>query len=324
MQGIKKKSNLTIGVTTIAFSSNEVLVSYLTSIGFKEVKVNKEGRRFSRAELITFLKDCDIAIVGLDTIDSELLLHLPKLKVISKYGVGLDNIDINACDKNGIEILHKKGVNRRSVSEMALGFMLGLSRNLYYTSNLLKNGQWKKNGGRLLTDKKIGIIGVGNIGKDLISLLKPFSCDIYAHDIIDQKSYYRQNDITLTDPEFIFRNVDILTIHTPLTESTVNMVNRQTLSMMRPTSFLINTARAAIVNQMDLKWALQNNIIAGAAIDVYDTEPPTDAELLTLPNLINTPHIGGNAKEAVEAMGFSAIDNIIDQEFRLFSNPGSF
>jgi phosphoglycerate dehydrogenase-like enzyme len=305
-------NNLVVGVTTVAFSKNETLIAQLQDIGFKKVHTNVNGKRFSKSELISILSKCDVAIVGLDEIDRSVLSKTTKLKAISKYGVGLNNINFEDCKKYNVDVLHTQGVNKRSVSEMTLGFMLGLARNLFLTSNLLKNGTWKKDGGMQLSGKKIGIIGVGNIGKDLISILKPFNCEILVNDIVDQKKYYKENKLLEVSKEFIFKNADFITVHIPLDNTTKNIINKKSLSTMKSSSFVINTARAGIINQEDLKWALQNKIIAGAAVDVYENEPPLDKELLLLPNLINTPHIGGNSKEAVEAMGVSAVNNILN------------
>lgn len=305
-------NNLTIGVTTVAFSKNTELINNLKELGFKKILINKPQRRFSQDELIDFLSQCDIAIVGLDKITEEVLSKVPKLKAISKYGVGLDNIDFEACKKHKVKILHTKGVNKRSVSELTLGCMLSLNRNIYVTSNDLKAGNWNKSGGVQLSSKIVGIIGVGNIGKDLINLLKPFGCKILVNDIIEQSKYYEENSLIATTKNDIFRNADIITIHTPLTPEVKYLINKDTLSMMKPNAIVINTARGGIVNQDDLKWALKNNIIAGAAIDAYEIEPPEDKELIALPNLISTPHIGGNAEEAVKAMGLAAINNIIN------------
>lgn len=305
-------NNLVVGVTTVAFSNNETLIAQLQVKGFKKVLTNVNGKRFTKSELISILSKCDVAIVGLDEIDKSVLSQTTKLKAISKYGVGLNNINFEDCKKYNVDVLHTQGVNKRSVSEMTFGFMLGLARNLFLTSNLLKNGIWKKDGGMQLSGKKIGIIGVGNIGKDLISLLKPFNCEILVNDIVDQKKYYEENKLLEVSKEFIFKNADFITVHVPLDKTTKNIINKKSLSTMKSSSFVINTARAGIINQEDLKWALQNEIIAGAAIDVYDNEPPLDNDLLVIPNLINTPHIGGNSKEAVKAMGISAINNILN------------
>ena len=305
-------NNLVVGVTTVAFSKNETLIAQLQDKGFKKVLTNVNGKRFAKSELISILSKCDVAIVGLDEIDKSVLSQTTKLKAISKYGVGLNNINFEDCKKHNVDVLHTQGINKRSVSEMTLGFMLSLSRNLYITSNLLKNGIWKKDGGTQLSGKKIGVIGVGNIGKDLISLLKPFNCEILVNDIVNQEKYYRDNNLMEVSKEYIFNNADFITVHVPLDNTTKNIINKKSLSMMKPSSFVINTARAGVINQEDLKWALKNQIIAGAAVDVYEKEPPEDKELILLHNLINTPHIGGNSKEAVEAMGVSAINNILN------------
>jgi len=310
-QDLSVISNLVIGVTTIAFSRNNYLMKELENLGFKKVLRNENGKRFTNDELVFFLSQCDIAIVGLDKIDESILVNTRNLKAIVKYGVGLDNINFEVCKRFNIEVLHRQGVNKRSVSEMTLGFMLGLTRNLFVTNSLLKNGTWEKNGGIQLSGKTIGIIGVGHIGKDLISLLKPFKCNILVNDVIDQNEYYRSNNLLLVSKEYIYRNSDIISIHTPLDSTTEDMINLKAFSVMKSTAFVINTARSGIVNQSDLKFALKNGMISGAAIDVYNVEPPEDVELIQTENLICTPHIGGNSKEAVEEMGTAAIENVI-------------
>lgn len=302
-------NNQKIAVTTVAFSKNKQLRKKLLEV-FPNSKFNDEFKRFTKTELKEFLKDVDGAIVGLDIIDEDLLSNLNNFKIVSKYGVGLNNIDFKATKKYNTKVVHTQGVNKRSVSELALANMLSLCRNSYITSNLLKNGEWNKNGGIQLSGKTVGIIGVGHIGKDLISLLKPFGCKIIVNDIVEQSEYYNANDLIEVNKEELFKDADIITIHAPATELTNNIINKETLSMMKDTAFFINTARGDMVVQDDLKWALKNGVIAGAATDVYDDEPPSDKEFTSLPNLICTPHIGGNAEEAVIAMGQSAIDNL--------------
>ena len=305
-------NNITVGVTTVAFSKNTELINELKNAGFKSVLVNEPQRRFSEEELVSFLCKCDVAIIGLDKITEKVLSQVPNLKAIAKYGVGLDNIDFEACKKYQVEVLHTQGVNKRSVSEQALGCMLMLSRNLYVTSNDLKNGNWNKSGGTQVTGKTVGVIGVGNIGKDLIKLLKPFGCNILVNDIIDQGQYYEEHGLKEVTKEELFRNADIITIHTPLTQELRGVISKKSLSVMKSSAIVINTARGGLVNQDDLKEALLSGTIAGAAIDAYEIEPPTDQEFVNIPNLIATPHIGGNAKEAVHAMGIAAIENLVE------------
>lgn len=299
-----------IVVTANAFSKNEVLVNHLIQT-FEDFKIifNTSGR-YSKEELISNLQDADGAIVGLDKIDESILSECQNLKVISKYGVGLDNINLEDCKKYNVKVGWTGGVNKLSVAEMTLGYMLMLCRNLFTTSNELKNGIWNKSGGFQLSGKKIGIIGVGHIGKEVIRLLKPFNCEILVNDIINQDEFYKENNLIEVSKEEIFKTCDIVTIHTPFNDTTNNLIDKKIFEMMKTSSFIINSARGGIINENDLKYALQNKLIAGASIDAYVEEPPTDKELLVLPNLICTPHIGGNANEAVEAMGMSAIEHL--------------
>lgn len=298
-----------IVVTSPSFSSNKSLQQEIYKY-FPKAKLNLDGKRFNKEELVEYIKDADAIIVGLEPIDKEVLEQCPNLKIVSKYGVGLNNINLEACKKRDITIGWTGGVNKLSVAEMTLGYMLMLCRNLFITSNELKNGIWNKSGGFQLSEKRIGIIGVGYIGKELIRLLKPFNCEILVNDIINQEEYYKENNLKEVSKEEIFKTCDIVTIHTPFDSTTDNLINKKVFETMKNGSFIINSARGGIINEDDLKYALLNNLIAGAAIDAYVEEPPSDKELLSLPNLICTPHIGGNSREAVEAMGLSAINHL--------------
>jgi len=238
------------------------------------------------------------------------LVNLPKIKIVAKFGVGLDNINLEDCAEQNVSVGWTGGVNKTSVAEMTLGFMLMFSRNLYTTSNQLKAGEWNKSGGFQLSGKTIGIIGLGHIGKELVRLIKPFGCTILVNDIIEQDDFCKSNNLFQSTKKTIYKECDIITIHTPLSDETLNMITLDELKLMKKSAYLINTARGKIINEIDLKYALQDKIIAGAALDVYEKEPPTDRDFLSLPNLICTPHIGGNAKEAVESMGMSAIRHL--------------
>jgi D-3-phosphoglycerate dehydrogenase len=298
-------------VTSPSFSKNKTLQKEIYK-HFPNAKLNVEGQRFNQDELIEYIKDGDGVIVGLEPINQKVLDSCPNLKIISKYGVGLNNIDLDACKKRDIAIGWSGGVNRLSVAEMALGFMLMLSRNLFVTANQHKNGTWNKSGGFELSGKTVGIIGVGFIGKELVRLLKPFGCKILVNDIINQDEYYKEQGLIEVSKEQIYIKSDIVTIHTPHNDMTNNMIDLTVLQSMKKSAYILNTARGGIINEQDLKYALENGIISGAGIDAYEQEPPTDKEFLSLPNLICTPHIGGNAKEAVEAMGMSAIKHLLE------------
>jgi len=300
--------SLKIAVTSVSFSNNKFLTSELSKLS---PNLRLRPNRNEKFEVSKFLKDVDIAIVGLDEINTSVLKNTPSLKFISKYGVGLNNIDIQACEEYGVKVGWKGGVNKRSVSEMTLGFMLMLARNLYPTSLQLKDGIWNKSGGFEITGKKIGIIGYGHIGQDLRNLLKSFGAEVFVNDI----KKIKDKTVQFVDKNFIYENCDLITIHTPYDDSTHNLINKNIFLKMKKTSFIINTARGGIINEDDLYEALVTNQIAGAALDTYTLEPPVNEKLIELNNLVCTPHIGGNSQEAVKAMGLSAIDNI--KEFLL-------
>lgn len=295
--------------TSPSFSKHPVLKEQM-HLHFNDVILNSEGKRFSKEELISYIGDATAVVVGLEEITKDVLDACPQLKIIAKYGVGLNNIDVNGCQERGIKIGWTGGINKLSVAEMTLGYMLMLCRNLFVTSSQLKNGIWNKEGGFQLTGKTVGIIGVGYIGKELIRLLKPFSCRILVNDIIEQESFYKENNLIEVSKKKLFEQSDIITIHTPYNENTHAMINQEAFKIMKKSAYVINSARGGIIDELALKDALINGQIAGAAIDVYLQEPPTDETLLRLENLICTPHIGGNAIEAVEAMGMSAIKHL--------------
>jgi len=259
---------------------------------------------------VSMVSGVNVTIHGEEPCDDDVLAAGKNLKIVSKFGVGLDNLDVAACEKRKIVVGWTGGTNKRSVAEMDLCFMLALTRNLYPASMALKAGTWEKNGGFQLSGRTVGVIGLGHTGSEIVPLLQPFDCRVLGNDIIDKSDFCREMGVQEATKEEIYRDADIITLHTPLTDLTHHLINHETLAQMKPTAFVINTARGPIVNQADLKQALMDGVIAGAAIDVYEDEPPADRELLGLPNLFCTPHIGGNADEAVMAMGLSAIHHL--------------
>jgi phosphoglycerate dehydrogenase-like enzyme len=295
-----------IVATSPSFSKNPELQKEIYKY-FPEAKLNLEGKRFSKNELIEFIGDADGVIVGLEKIDDEVLEKCQNVKIVSKYGVGLNNLEFT---KENVKIGWTGGVNRLSVAEMTLGYFLMLSRNLYQTSNQLKSGVWNKSGGFQLSGKTVGIIGVGHIGKEIIRLLEPFNCKILVNDIVEQDGYYKSVGAIEVSKEEIYKKADFVTLHTPFDKTTENLIGKKEFQMMKKSSFVINSARGGIIDEVALKNALLNGEISGGAIDAYVSEPPEDKELLSFPNLITTPHIGGNSAEAILSMGKSAISHL--------------
>jgi D-3-phosphoglycerate dehydrogenase len=300
-----------VAVTPPAFCKSPSLKTELLD-HFPNAAFNEKDRYLAGPELVDFLADADAALIGRDSINTELIGSLPKLRMVAKYGVGLDNLDQEALSCAGIELRVAFGTNRRSVAELTLGFMIGLCHNMSSGSEELKRGVWHREGGQELTGKSIGIIGCGNVGQELVRLLQPFQCRIWVHDIADRSKFCRKFGAVETGFEEIIEEVDILTLHVPLTENTENLIDKSVLATMKPSAFLINTSRGRVVNQGDLHQALVSGEIAGAGLDVFWEEPPIETEFLQLPNLMVTPHIGGNARESIDAMGRAAIQNLVD------------
>jgi D-3-phosphoglycerate dehydrogenase len=306
-----------IKVTSRSFSRHPVLKQELLEL-FPDSVFNADGPATGLPDLVEFLDDADGMILGLEEMDRPLLQQLKNLKIVAKYGVGLDNLDVNAAEELNIAVGWTGGVNKRSASEQALGFMLGLCRNLFFSAFPLKHGKWEKEGGSFLTGKTVGIIGCGHIGTDLIYLLQPFNCRILICDILDKRGLVDTYGVTQVSLDDLLTEADAVSLHVPLTKLTQSMVTEEFLKKMKSTAYLINNSRGPVVNQKALKNALQEKKIAGAALDVFESEPPDDLDFLALPNLMVTSHIGGNANEAVLAMGRSAIGHL--KEYFLGSN----
>lgn len=304
---------LRVKITSRSFSRTPELVAELEAL-FDHCVGRTEGPpQLDPRALADFLRDADAAVVGLDPLDSRVLQACPRLRAVAKYGVGLDNVDVQACVERGVFVGWTPGVNRRGVAELALGSMLMLLRNGYAASQHLKSGHWRKEGGVQLTGKTVGVVGVGHVGKELIELLRPFRCRVLGNDVRRQDDYYAVAGVEEVDLPTLLAESDVVSLHVPLTTETRHLIDEQAFASMKPGACLINTARGGVVSGAALKRALTEGWIAGAMLDVYDEpEPPADTDLLRLPNLICTPHIGGNARESVLAMGRSAIGHLRD------------
>lgn len=297
---------MTIKVTAESFIKNPVLKAEL-STRFPDVLFWDRN-----TGLTEFCLDAEVLLVGREKIDATFLSQCPQLKHIAKYGVGLDNIDLLACHERGISIGFTPGVNKTSVAEITLGFMLGAAHNVFYTGTALKNGEWIKNGGMQLSGKTIGIIGVGNVGKELIRMLHVFQCKIMVNDIINQDEFYLSNNLIESSKTEIYFNADLISLHVPLTAETHKFISHEAFTSMKREAVLINTCRGEVVDHEALKTALHQNKIGAYISDVFDPEPYSDEELLKHPRFFGTPHIAGNSTEAVLSMGRSAIHHIME------------
>ncbi len=300
-----------VAVCSRSFSRHPVLrAELLTHYG--GVTFNDGGMSLSGDDLVNFLSGHEKAIVGLEVLDHALFAALPGLKVISKYGVGTDKIDISAMVDHGVKLGWQGGVNRRSVCELVIAFAISLLRHLPEATAAVRDDKWRQIKGRQLSDRTIGIVGCGYVGKDLAVLLRAFGCRVIANDIRDFPEFYAEHGVRPCGLEELLETADIVSLHLPLDENTKNIINADRLEMMKKGAILINTARGGLVDEEKLKSMLMEGRLSGAAFDVFATEPPDDPELVNLSNFLATPHIGGSSEEAILAMGRAAIRGLDD------------
>jgi phosphoglycerate dehydrogenase-like enzyme len=302
-----------VAVCSRSFSRHPILRTELLA-RYANVTFNDAGGSLAGDELVAFLCNHDKAITALERIDDSILAQLPELKVIGKYGVGLDMIDMAAMRRHGKRLGWTGGVNRRSVSEMVISFAVAMLRHFPAAQREVLAGKWRQHVGGLLSGRTVGIIGCGFIGKDLVELLQPWGCTILVHDICSFPDFYARFNVAPIGLEELLQRSDVVTLHVPLDESTRNMISADRLTMMKHNAVLINAARGGLVDEAALKIMLAQKRLAAAAFDVFAVEPPQDAELLALPNFLVTPHIGGSAEEAILAMGRAAIDGLDNNE----------
>jgi D-3-phosphoglycerate dehydrogenase len=298
-----------VAVAARSFIRNPTLRAELQA-KYPHVTFADPAHRLDGDSLVALLRGHDRAIIGLERVDERVLDQVPELKVISKYGVGLDGIDVAAVARRGIRLGWTGGVNRRSVAELTLAFAIALFHRVPECGEALRHGEWRKLAGRQLTNKVVGIIGCGFVGQDLVRLLAPFECRVLAHDIRDYPEFFAAHRVSAVGRDELLRSADVVTLHVPLDASTRGMIGTAEIGLMRRGAFLINAARGGLVDESALADALESGHLAGAALDVFQMEPEANPRLLALPTFLGTPHIGGSAEEAQLAMGRAAIEGL--------------
>lgn len=275
-----------------------------------------DGARITDEDvLIDHLTGCDAAIVGFEPLTDRVLTALPDLRIIGKFGAGCETIDFDALKKHGVRFGYSFGVNRLSVAELALSFMISGLRFVTPLNQSMRAGERPRyRNGQLLTGRTIGIHGCGNIGKELVRLLKPFNCQILACDVKDYPDFYAANDVTPVSFEELLARSEVLTLHLPKTRSTRGLYSRDVLERLRPDCVLINTCRGEIVDEDALADRLEAGALMGACFDVFAIEPAENDRLLNLPNFLAAPHIGASTEETRIAMANAALNGLIENE----------
>jgi len=305
--------NIRILVTSYPFCyKDKSPLKMLQKAGFYvDNSVMELKRKLTKEELLEKIKDFDAVIAGTEKYDAEILDRAPKLKIISRLGIGLDSIDFSEIKKRNIAVAYTPAAPSRAVAELVIGLMIVLSRRVYNVDKNLRNGKWTRTVGLDISEKKIGIIGLGRIGKLVAQFLQPYGCDILVNDIQPDYKFIKKYKLKSSTKNEIYRNADIITLHIPKTEKTNNLISAKQLRQMKKNCILINTSRGGIINEADLCCHLKNNKEFFSGIDVFENEPYS-GELCKLENIILTPHLGSCSENSRYLMESGAAQNIID------------
>ena len=313
----------TIAVASRSFSKNQSLVRALEA-KYSKVIFNSTGKTLQDQELVHFLSSADKAIIGIEQMSAEVLKQLPNLKVISKYGVGINNLDLASMKSLGVKLGFTPGVNKQSVAELALTLILLSLRKIHRNHTEIVEGRWSQEKGAELFGKTIGLLGFGNIGQKLAFLLKSFNCSIIFFDEkifsnqellkISKELGLKSDAIQQEELGVVLNQADILSIHLPLLPDTENIISTQELNLLKPSVSIINTARGGIVDEIALHVFLSNNPDSFASFDVFAEEPALENPLFELPNFFGTSHRSSLTNEGIIAMGLAAIAGLDDNK----------
>ena len=286
------------------------VLDLIKEAGYEPV-VNPYGQILNKEQMQQELADCVGVIIGVDPLDAEVLACAPKLRAIAKYGVGTDNIDKEYCAAHNIPVSITQGANANAVADYAFSLICACARKIPYINGLCHEKKWNKVLGLDIYGKTIGIMGLGAIGKGVAKRAAGFGMRVLAYDVFWNDQYAAENNIQFAQPEEIFKTCDFISLHLPLTDDTRNIINADSIALMKPNCVLINTARGGLIDEKALIDALRDGKIAGAGVDVFNEEPPANEALYQLDNLIMGSHCAASTNGASETMSRMATENLL-------------
>ena len=291
-----------------------------------EVFPNQLGHSYRASEFREALQGMDAIITGTDELTAEVIGAADGLKTIAKHGVGLDNIDIAAARERGIIVTATPGAIHDSVADLTLTMLLALARRIVPAHLSTQSGQWEGFTGTELRNKTLGVAGLGRIGKEVCLRARAFGMRVVAHDPYPDEDFAAANDVDFLSLDRLLETADAVSLHAAVTEGDHPLIGAVELENMKPTAFLLNTARGSLVDEEALAEALREGKIAGAGLDVFATEPPEKSPLLDLENVVLTPHIAGRTNEGLRRMGEITVENCLralrDEEPLFQVSPG--
>lgn len=287
--------------------AREMLEQFADQVVYNDLKIPLKGE-----ELLSRLEGSDGYIAGLDYITADVVRRMPdSLRVISRYGAGVDRVDLAACKARGITVTNTPGVNATAVSELVFGLMLSLARNIPQLHAAVQRGEWPRNDGMELAGRTLGIIGLGAIGKKLAARAKAFEMIVLAYDPCLDEKFVKAQGIKAVDLTELLKTADIVSLHVPLTDETRHLIDGERIGIMKEGAIIINTARGGLIDEAACARAIVSGKLGGLGLDVFEQEPLVDSPLLGLPRVVFTPHTGAHTAEAVRDMGLIAVKNLI-------------
>ena len=278
-----------------------------------EIVYNPQQRPLSPEEIIPLLDGVDGYIAGIDYITADVIRQAPEsLKVISRYGAGVDRVDIGVAKEKGIVVTNTPGTNATAVCELAFGLMLSLARSIPRLDGAVKSGEWPRASGIELKGRALGVIGFGAIGRKLAVRAKAFEMDVAAYDPYFGAAFAEAAGVRQCSLEDIIAQSDFISLHVPLNEETRHLIDEKRIARMKDGTFIINTARGGLIDETAAARAIRSGKLGGLGLDAYEVEPVTDSPLMGLSQVVMTPHTGAHTAEAVAAMGMLSVRNLID------------
>lgn len=305
-------SEYKVVITARSFGdADEAAYDCLREAGCSWIKLKEQDGPI-REQLEHEIGDADALIAGLESIDAVLLLNAQKLKVISRYGVGYENVDCAAAKEKGIQVTVTPGANGDSVADLAVALMLSAARNIPVMDMSIRAGSQRRPQGLEMYGKTLGVIGAGRIGQGVARRCRGFSMKILAYDVFEDEAFKLETGAEFVDLETLLRNSDFVTVHSPLTAETKNLISSAQFEIMKSTAVLVNTARGGVVDEDALYKALTSGQIRAAGLDATLEEPPYHSPLRTCENCILTPHAGAATKESSSRMSLMAAQNAVE------------
>jgi len=279
-----------------------------------ELIINKSDMPlFTYDQIVNIIGDVDAAIIGLDDWTEDVFKVAPKLKVIAKFGVGVDNIDGKAAKEYGIKVINAPGQNSNAVAELTVGYVIGLLRNIIPLHKKMENGEWVRLVGYEVKGKTVGLLGFGTIARLVAEKLRGFDVNMIAYDLYPNEEAANALNVKLMSRKDVIKNSDIISLHIPGNQDTYHLLNKETFGMMKDGAYIINAARGAVIDMEALCNALKSGKIAGAALDAFEAEPLSkDAEILKCGNVICTPHTGAETYEAYKNVSMCTARGVLD------------